>query len=195
MSLVKKRGLSYRELTDKQKKEYEDQDKINEIYDFVMRGGKVKTNEAFERKYEPEMIKTMLQHMAVEGKSYKSLAYRLGVDIKTLYQWEKDHAEWKEAKKIAFQGRLGRVEEMLTKLGEGETKGNAAAAIFYAKNACPDEFKDKREIGHQVQGTVYVIDTGIPSKNQVEGKNKPQLPDSKIIESDFEEIEQDNKLL
>jgi hypothetical protein len=89
---------------------------------------------------------------------------------------------------------------MLMDLGTGKTKGNAAAAIFYSKNAAPAHYKDKREIENNYQGTVYVIDTGIGAKKKaVETKGvetKPQLtpPDnnsSDIVEADFTELHQD----
>ena len=132
-------------------------------------------------KFEPSFIRIMLRHMGIEGKSYKSLALKLGIrSTKTLYNWEKKHPEWKAAKEIAESGRLNHVEDTLQKLASGKYKGNAAAAIFYAKNACPDEFKDKREIDVS-GGVTYVIDTGIPAK---------EIPQAihKTIEAEFEEI-------
>lgn len=87
---------------------------------------------------------------------------------------------WKEAKAIAEAGRLNSIEDMLTKLADGTYKGNAAAAIFYAKNAAPDEFKDKRDL-EVTGGITYIIDTGIPSLP------KPDLKDV-AIEAEFSEM-------
>ena len=130
-------------------------------------------------KYDEAFIPILLRHMGLEGKSYQSLAFKLGVSaVKTLYNWEKRWPEWKAAKDIASMGRLSFIEDMLEGLATGKNKGNAAAAIFYAKNAAPDEFKDKREI--DIQGSVtYVLDTGIPAR---------QLPDQ-LTEQIVEDVE------
>ena len=106
----------------------------------------------------------MFDHMS-EGKSYSSLAPQLGVTRATLYRWEKKYPEWREAKKIANEMRLLAIEELLLDLATGRVKGQAAAAIFYAKNACPEHFKDKREVEHS-GGVTYMIDTGIAAKPQ-----------------------------
>lgn len=125
-------------------------------------------------KYRPEFIKVLLMHVGVKGKSYKSLAFQLGIaSEKTLYNWESQHIEWKNAKKIAEAGRLNYIENLLCGLADGSLKGNAAAAIFYAKNAAPTEFQDNRNLTIS-GGVTYVIDTGIPAK---------QLPDIIIQES------------
>lgn len=186
MSLVPKKGLTYKELTEEEREAIENKERIDDLYDYVMRGGHNKGDSGL--KYDSRFIKVMFEHMCVEGKSYKSLAFKLGVNPSALHKWEKTHAEWAEAKKIAFEGRLGKIEEMLTDLGTGKAKGNAAAAIFYAKNAAPEDFKDKREEVHTHQGTVYMIDTGIPAK-----KDPPQLPSNEpeTIEADYKEIQND----
>ena len=133
-------------------------------------------------KYSDDFIPILLKHMGIEGKSYGSLAFKLGIsNVKTLYNWEKRYPQWKKAKEMAEHGRLGVLEDTLLGLANGSIKGNAAAAIFYSKNAAPDEFKDKREI--DVGGSVtYMIDTGIPQR---------QLPESEIIEAEYEEISED----
>jgi len=75
---------------------------------------------------------------------------------------------------------------LLTDLADGSVKGNAAAAIFYAKNACPDLFKDKREL--EVKGGVtYVIDTGIPAKQlppELKAIEAEIIEEAEIVEND-----------
>ena len=138
-------------------------------------------------KYSDDFIPILLRHVGIDGKSYGSLPFKLGIgNVKTLYNWEKRYPQWKRAKDMANNGRLGVLEDTLLGLGNGTIKGNAAAAIFYSKNACPDEFKDKREI--EMGGNVtYMIDTGIPQR---------QLPVEDIIheaiEADYEVIEDES---
>lgn len=126
--------------------------------------------------------------MGIKGKSYKSLAFKLGVSVKTLYDWEKKFPKWKMAKEMAENGRLGFLEDLLIDLGNGTNKGNAASAIFYAKNANPDEFKDKREVEH-TGGVTYVIDTGIPAK-QIRSVENENLDSQPIIEVDYFEVDE-----
>lgn len=162
---------------------------VEKLYNLIITNKYHEKN--FGSKYKPEYIKDMLLHIGVEGKSYKSLAFKLGVSSSSLSNWEKAHPEWREARQCAEQGRLGSIEDTLIQLGTGKIKGNAAAAIFYAKNAAPDEFKDKREIG--VSGAVtYVIDTGIPAR-----KLPPQQADVVMEEIDYiiNEEEDDEELL
>jgi len=90
---------------------------------------------------------------------------------------------WKEAKGVANSGRLNYIEGMLTNLADGTYKGNAAAAIFYAKNAAPDEFKDKRDIDiNSTSNITYIIDTGIPALPS------PGKITEAIVEAEFTEI-------
>lgn len=112
------------------------------------------------------MSEIMFDHMG-QGKSYASLAPQLGVKRNTLYKWEAKYPDWVEAKKLANEMRLLAVEELLLDLATGKLKGAAAAAIFYAKNACPEHFKDKREVDVG-GGITYMIDTGIPPKKLVD---------------------------
>lgn len=136
-------------------------------------------------KYSDDFIPILLTHMGIKGKSYTSLTFKLGItSIKTLYNWEKVHPQWARAKEMAETGRLGVIEDTLLGLADGSKKGNAAAAIFYAKNAAPDEFKDKREI--DIGGSVtYIIDTGIPQRQLPTEANESL---SEAIEAEFEEM-------
>ena len=132
------------------------------------------------KKYNFEvMSELMFDHMS-QGKSYQSLAPLLGVSRKTIYNWETKHPEWAAAKVIAQELRLLWVENNLIGLAQGDIKGQAAAAIFYAKNACPDEFKDKREVVAS-GGVTYMIDTGIAAKPE------PTLVENIVAEIGSEE--------
>tara|TARA_R110000782_G_scaffold41860_1_gene95633 strand:+ start:3486 stop:4082 length:597 start_codon:yes stop_codon:yes gene_type:complete len=169
--------------------EIRDLNHVEDLYNLIMenRWKKKPTTREAASLFKTEHIKVLLLHMGIKGKSYKSLAFVLGVSPSTLYKWEKAWPKWKEAKEMAELGRLGKIEDSLLDLGSGKTKGNAAAAIFYAKNAAPEDYKDKREIG--VSGAVtYVIDTGIPAR-KLPGQEIPEA-----IEAEFKEIENEEAL-
>ena len=172
--------LSIGELLEKQKKQKEKDEHllVSILFDQIRGVGRPTS-------YEPEFIKVLLHHMGVKGKSYKSLAFKLGIaSVKTLYNWETQHPEWKVAKEIANAGRLNYIEDLLISLADGTFKGNAAAAIFYAKNAAPEEFQDNRNLNISGGGVTYIIDTGIPAKRL------PELTKA-IIEAEFTEIEKE----
>jgi len=149
-----------------------------------------------ELKYNYERFSTLLVDHMSEGKSYASFAAVIGVKRNTLYKWENKYPQWKEIKAVANDYRLLWVEENLIGMANGTIKGQAAAAIFYAKNACPDHFKDKREVDVGV-GITYLIDTGIPPKQvknivgeiaqQVE--QEEEIEEEKIEEEKIEEVE------
>lgn len=175
--LISREDWEHREITDR--KEWEE-NLVNRLFDQI-------TGLRKPPKYRPQFLRTLLQHMGIEGKSYTSLQFKLGIACKqTMYLWEKKYPEWKEAKEMAQAGRIEYCESLLQNLASGKNKGNAAAAIFYAKNAAPDEFKDKREM-EVTGGVTYVIDTGIPSKQ----KQIPQQLSEEIIEAEFEQIEKE----
>lgn len=185
---IKDRFLKQRKL--------ENEQQVELLYDIIKnplnyRDGKLNPNAS---KFKIRHVKIMLKHMGVEGKSYKSLAFKLGVHPKTMENWEKVYPEWKAAKDIAESGRLGVIEDMLSGIAQGQIKGQSAAAIFYSKNAAPDDFKDKTIQEHQGSVT-YVIDTGIPAIDNSHYDEQGRLRDKPIEITDYEVIEEDEDLL
>lgn len=101
-------------------------------------------------KYDPAYCEAIEAHFA-EGLSYESFAGVAGVSKQTLYDWEKAHPEFLDAKKdheaksqLVWERRLS----TLARTGEG----NATAIIFGLKNRAPDSWRDKVETEHS--GTV-----------------------------------------
>jgi hypothetical protein len=92
------------------------------LYDVCMSGAKTKYRSSF-----PEML---IEHMG-EGSSYTSFAAKIGVHIDTLYEWEKVHPKFTEAKKVAFSKSQGYWEDLGKKMAEN---GNAAVWKFNMKN-------------------------------------------------------------
>jgi len=95
-------------------------------------------------KYDPSYCEKLIKHMA-QGLSYLSFAGVIEVNPDTMYEWEKKHPEFSEAKKIAFQkGRLA-WETMGIAGTVGKTdKFSAAAWIFNMKNRF--KWTDRQEI-------------------------------------------------
>lgn len=85
-------------------------------------------------KYNPDYIEMLKDHMA-EGYSYESFAGVIRVNIDTLYEWEKVHEEFSEAKKIARSLQLLANEKTLTDIIKGKIRnGNVVGHIFKMKN-------------------------------------------------------------
>lgn len=99
-------------------------------------------------KYKPEYCQMLIDHMST-GLSYDTFSAIIEVNIDTLYEWEKVHKEFSEAKKVAvgkcliFWEKLG-VDHILN-ISESESMGpgmtssksrslNAAIWVFNMKN-------------------------------------------------------------
>ena len=99
-------------------------------------------------KYDPAFVERVIEFMD-EGYSLTAFAGEIGVARSTINEWMGVHDDFSEAVKIgkAKRGRFweGRLVEM-SKIG-GE-KGAVTAAIFGAKNADPEEWRDRQEVQH-----------------------------------------------
>lgn len=90
--------------------------------------------------YDPAYCGLLEDHFA-QGLSYESFAGVVGVSKQTLYDWEKAHPEFLDAKKsneaksqLIWEKRLA----SLATTGEG----NATAIIFGLKNRASDSWRD-----------------------------------------------------
>jgi len=141
--------------------EEENENKLEEYFKLIM----VENLEAamYKRpeRYRPEYAALLYHHVAVKGNTIKTFALSIGIQPETFYRWGREYPELTLAKKMAQNAHAIRWEKHLDKAASGEAKGNAAAIIFGLKNKLPDEYKDKREIDHNVAH--YVIDTGVNS--------------------------------
>jgi len=149
-------------------------------------------------KFRDEFVIVLLKHFA-EGKRYASLAPKLGVRLKTMYAWEKKYPLWAEAKAIGQGMSLEHHEDVLNALALGHVKGNAAAAIFNAKNVHPEEYKDKREMDLKGGGVATVIiETGIPAKKRIIEEEEEEFIEAEIVQPrqiEYEEEDDDSDLL
>lgn len=93
--------------------------------------------------YKPEYCQLLIQHMK-EGFSYETFAAVTDVSIQTLYDWEKAHPEFLEAKNHAWPKRQLFWEGLNRGITAGKIKGNPATMIFTLKNA--NGWRDKHDI-------------------------------------------------
>ena len=126
-------------------------------------------------KYGKEITNKLCRHLK-KGSSIKSACALVGISQETFYKWRKEKAEFSETIKRAMAIPDKAVENALyksaimghsymekeysmvpTKDGTGLKKilvkevkkivlPNVTAQIFWTKNRCPEEFKDKQEI-------------------------------------------------
>lgn len=108
-----------------------------------------------------------IQGWARDGLSNEQIAYNMNVGIRTLYKWQKQNMQFKQALKVGkdtadrqvenalFKSALGYEykEEVVTNDGRVVTvtkhqKANTTAQIFWLKNRKPEQWRDKREFTH-----------------------------------------------
>jgi hypothetical protein len=78
-------------------------------------------------KYKPEYCQLLLDHME-SGLSYLSFAGKVRVAFKTLFEWEKDYPEFKEAKEQGMALSLLWDEDLLNRGTNGKVRGYNAAS-------------------------------------------------------------------
>lgn len=142
-------------------------------------------------KYRSEYAALLYHHVAVSGHSLKTFALSIGIEPGTFYKWCKEYPELALARKMAVNAHAIRWESHLDKAASGAAKGNAAAIIFGLKNKLPDEYKDKREIDHNVAH--YVIDTGVNTspvevESHVVGPVEQIEPEAHVIDTGLEDL-------
>lgn len=83
--------------------------------------------------YKPEYCEMLINH-AEQGYSFESFAGRIGVTPQTIYNWEKAHPEFFEAKTIASRKMLFADEQVLNMGSKGLIENyHGASQIFKMK--------------------------------------------------------------
>lgn len=124
---------------------------------------KLKRKEGRPTLYRPEYCDRLILHCK-KGLSYEAFAGVVDVCVDTLYEWEKVHPKFSEAKKKAFaQSRLWWEQQgidglysVTTRDGEGGSSTvsmNSTLWIFQMKNRFPKEWRDRHEIQTEVKIT------------------------------------------
>jgi hypothetical protein len=97
-------------------------------------------------KYKKEFDELLIKHME-SGMSFMSFAALVGVNVDTLYEWERKQKSFSEAKQVAFNKNL----LFWERLGVAGTAGkihnfNSTTWIFNMKNR--HGWRDRREVEH-----------------------------------------------
>lgn len=96
-------------------------------------------------KYDPKYCQQVIDHMS-QGFSFESFAGKIGVAKDTLYQWDKNHQDFSDAKKEGFEkNRLFWEEQAMRGMWAGK-KFNPTVWIFNMKNRFPKEWRDRQEV-------------------------------------------------
>lgn len=85
--------------------------------------------------YRIEYCDELIKHCA-KGLSYESFAGAISVSRQTLYQWEQDHKEFSDAKKVARDKQRLQLETVGLMQATGKMKGAPGPWIFFMKNCC-----------------------------------------------------------
>lgn len=113
-------------------------------------------------KYKPEYCELLLQHCE-EGYTYEAFAGRLRVATQTLYNWEKEHPAFLEAKKAALNVMLYSDQIVLNHGAKGLIENyNAASQIFKMKAV--HKWSDKQEVEVNSYNVNNNINTNIDYK-------------------------------
>ncbi len=103
--------------------------------------------------YDPSYCDVARSFMG-KGFSVSALAGELRVDRDTLYEWEKNHSEFRRALK---ESRVLRVRALEAGLLNNSFAGpQITARIFALKNAMPDEWRDRHEVTGADGGPIAV---------------------------------------
>lgn len=115
-------------------------------------------------KYKPEFCDMLLDHMD-SGLDYGSFAGVVGVKRSTLYDWEKNHEEWAEARELGegllylYNMRLGRDATI------GKVRNfNNTVWIFIMKNCHGWRDKQKDEVDVIVKNEVTISPTDVKER-------------------------------
>jgi len=97
----------------------------------------------------------LIKHMGEEGLSYETFAVVVGTWAATLYNWEKEHPEFLEAKRKAFEANRIFWERIGLAGMAGKIDGfNATVWIFNMKNRHHWRDRIETENKHEVSGTL-----------------------------------------
>ena len=106
-------------------------------------------------KYKEEFCQELIEHMA-EGLSFESFAGRVGVTFQTLYNWEKVHAEFFEAKKLGEAMGLLQAERMGMAGMHDPKNFSTGVYAFWMKNRFRWRDKTPEEIKEEARPLIIV---------------------------------------
>lgn len=107
-------------------------------------------------RYEPEMGDAVVDGMA-QGLSILAVAGILRVGRSTIYEWIDRHPEFAEAVELGQSLRCLFWEQKLRGAASGP---EVTSCIFTLKNAAPEEWRDRVDVGGKVTITIEGADAG-----------------------------------
>lgn len=99
-----------------------------------------------------------VQGWARDGLTDQQIAQRMGIGVRTLYEWKKKHPQFSQALKSGKEVVDYAVENALLKKA---LAGDVGACCFWLKNRRPDKWKDRMEDilkQQKVQDGVQIVD-------------------------------------
>jgi len=109
-------------------------------------------------KYKPEYCQQLIDHMS-QGLSFESFAANLNTWAGTLYRWEQEFSEFREAKNIGFERCRAFYEKAGVAGMMGKVKNfNQTVWLFNLKNRFPKQWRDRHEI--DVHATIETKESG-----------------------------------
>lgn len=103
--------------------------------------------------YRPEYCELVIDKMS-EGLSLTAFAGFIRVSRDTVYEWIKRHPAFSDAVSRANPARVLALEAKLLRSRKG---AETTAAIFALRNACPDEWRDIRNVEHSHHHSVETL--------------------------------------
>lgn len=102
--------------------------------------------------YKPAYCQQIIQYLA-EGHTIKAFAGHIGVGLRTVYDWIKQHDEFADAHEIGEAKSLGFWEDKLIAAAKGDNKDAAPSVlIFGVKNRGSEYWRDVHKIEHGKPG-------------------------------------------
>lgn len=122
-------------------------------------------------KYDPDVILPKMAEAIEKGMFIEQLAHHLGVAKDRIYEWEQEHAEFRDAVKGMRDACQNRVTDLLASHATEDRPGNASVAIFIAKNVLG--WRDRQEVEQTVKGdaSITVNLGGARSAGELDGGN------------------------
>lgn len=140
-------------------------------------------------KYKPEYCAELIKHFE-SGLCYDAFAGVVSVCVDTLYQWEKDHAEFSEAKKVGRPKQLLALNKLILSGAMGQLKSVASRTSTTVEKTVgkvttkTTTVKETFSQGFNAAAMIFTM------KNCTGWKDQPDFSDEDEIDAmDFEEEE------
>lgn len=101
-------------------------------------------------KYSPAYCTEVVECLS-EGHSVTAFAGRIGVARSSVFKWAGEYPEFSDALKVGQAKAVEYWESRLKDIASGRD-GNATAAIFGLKNRASDDWRDRQEVEHSLDG-------------------------------------------